>query len=175
MWRIPAEGRRSEAATKRPSVTETNKLLDTIEEFIHQQVSEARRKMLDHALTAPDRPLPPVEQSRPASVTEPRSTDDTPRTRRRRIGRSIDLRKKTIAEIKAENPDISALQICKQMDALFERLGQNRRQQLQPLNSWMRRAPGKRSWADLFSDRRTKKTVGKYVYTIPPLRITKKP
>ncbi len=175
MWSLPAERRRSEAATKHPSATDTNKLLDTIEEFIHQQVSEARRRMLDQALTAPDTPLPPVEQSRPDSVAEPRSTDDTTRTRRRRIGRGIDLRKKTIAEIKAEHPGISALQVCKQMDALSERLGQNRREQLQPLDSWMTRAPGKRRWTDLFSDRRTKKTVGKYVYTVPPLRITKKP
>jgi hypothetical protein len=38
----------------------------------------------------------------------------------------------------------------------------------------MRKAQGKRTWTDLFDDPRTNKALGKYVYSIPPLRTTKK-
>jgi hypothetical protein len=39
-----------------------------------------------------------------------------------------------------------------------------------PLDSWQKKAGGKRSWTDLFDDRRTHNAVKTFINRIPPSR-----
>jgi hypothetical protein len=163
-------------ATSQKRITEDT--LDHLEGDIDRQLRRARRAT-DRTLIAPDIAAALLEVSRLASLAEARYAEqprvETRRSRLSPIRRNIDLRKQAIAEIKAQNPrGISARDICGQMDTMIERVSPVRQHQLQPLDSWMTKAQGKRTWTDLFDDPRTNKAVGKYVYSIPPLRTTKK-
>jgi hypothetical protein len=170
-------------ATSRKLITEQT--LDHLEGDIDRQLRRRAWHATDRTLIAPDIAAALLDVSRLASLAEARYTERPPaeqppvETRRRRrssMRREIAPRIQRIALIKAQNPRrISALDICKEMDKLIEQFGPVSRQQLQPLDSWVRKAPGKRTWTDLFNDNRTKKAVGKYIYKIPPLRTSNEP
>jgi hypothetical protein len=169
-------------ATSQKLITEQT--LDRLEGDIDRHLRLARRTT-DRATVARDIEAALQEVSRLASLAEARYIEKPPaeqpsvETKRRRLSpirRDIDRRKQVIAEIKAQHPrGISARDICKEMDTIFERVGRDQQQQWQPLESWMTKAPGKRRWTDLFDDSRTNKTVGKYIYKIPPLRTSNEP
>ncbi len=160
----------------------TEQTLDHLEGDIDRQLRRARHAT-DRTLIPPDIAAALLDVSRLASLAEARYTEGPPaeqppvETRRRRLSPirlDIDPRKRMIAEIRAQHPrGISARDICREMDAIFERVGRGQQQQLQPVESWMRKAPGKRTWTDLFNDSRTKKAVGKYIYQIPALKTSK--
>ena len=155
----------------------TEQTLDHLEGQIDRRLRQARRAT-HQALIAPDIAAAPREVSRLGSLAEAGYAEQPPaETRRSRLSpirRNIDLRKQRIAEIKAQNPrGISAREICEQMDTLIERVILRRQQQLQPLDSWMRKAQGKRTWTDLLRDHRTNKALGKYISKVPALRTSK--
>jgi hypothetical protein len=156
----------------------TDETLDRLEGDIDWKLRRARRAT-DRAIIAPDVAAALLEVSRLASMAEARDAEkppvETKRSRLSPIRRSIDRRKQMIAEIKARNPrGLSARDICKEMDTMFERVGPGQQQQLQPLDSWITKARAKRTWTDVFDDPRTNKAVGKYIYSIAPLTTTKK-
>jgi hypothetical protein len=151
----------------------TEQTLDYLEGDIDRQLRRARHAT-DRTLIVPDIEAALRDVSRLASLAEARYAEQPPvgtrRSRRSPIRRDIDPRKTRIAEIRAQNPGISARGICEEMDKLIEQVGPASRQQLQALDSWMRKVPGKRTWTDLFNDNRTNKAIGKYIYKIPALR-----
>jgi hypothetical protein len=164
-------------ATSQKLITEQT--LDHLEGDIDRQLRRARHAT-DRTLIAPDIAAALRDVSRLASLAEARFAEQPPvetrRVRRTPIRRDIDRRKEVIARIKAQNPRaISARGICKEMDKLIEQVGPVSRQQLQALDSWMRKAQGKRTWTDLLHDHRTSKAVAKYISIIPPFRTSNEP
>lgn len=87
-------------------------------------------------------------------------------TKRQGNSRSkFDQRKAFIRTSKARYPGISKREICRMMDASVERGNL----QLQPLESWISKAGGKRTWLELVGDERTTKAVVKYISQLRPI------
>lgn len=117
------------------------------------------------------------EVGRLASHVERRLQEHSlsPSKRRKTNPQPLDPRKVQIAQIKARHPGIPCRDVSRMMDESIERVSYVAQRQLQPLESWKRKAPGKRTWVDFHDDKRTTKAVVKYVSLIPPFRSTKQP
>jgi hypothetical protein len=101
----------------------------------------------------------------PAKVT---TQQGTPKNR------LIDPRKELIAGLKARNPNRPARKICELIDRQIASTP-IRRAILAPLEPWQRKAPGKRSWVEVYDHAKTRNLVRSYVNKVPPLKTAKSP
>jgi hypothetical protein len=94
---------------------------------------------------------------------------------RRRQNRPIDARKELISRLKARHPNALARRICELIDQGIDREPPVLRANLTPLESWLRQAPGKRSWVEVYDHAKTRNQVRSYVNKVPPLKTAKSP
>jgi hypothetical protein len=80
----------------------------------------------------------------------------------------IDARKELIASLKARNPDAHARKICELIDIKIER-EHGAVQQLPPLQPWVEKARGLRTWTQLYDNKPTRNLVRAYVNKVRPI------
>jgi hypothetical protein len=85
----------------------------------------------------------------------------------------IDPKKELIAQLKARNPNANARKICELIDQKINREAPIRQKNFAPLEQWVKQAPGKRSWADLYDHTKTHNLVRSYVNKVPSLKTSK--
>jgi hypothetical protein len=76
--------------------------------------------------------------------------------------------KMKIAELKFRDRKALARKICELLDGLVDRGHKG----LEPLQSWQKRADGKRTWVELYDDHRTRPLVRAYINKVPPLLLS---
>ena len=82
---------------------------------------------------------------------------------------SVDPRKERIAQIKAGQPGIKAIDVCLQIDRAFQREAPGMRDRLAPLASWSK-ATWVRTWEGVFDDQRTHHRVRSFINKVPALK-----
>jgi hypothetical protein len=97
---------------------------------------------------------------------EPQSVKST--TARRRQRRPPNVRKELIANLKARHSLALARKICELIDRHVTSTP-NSKVALAPLESWLRKAPGTRSWVDVYDHPKTHDLVRSYVNQVPAL------
>jgi hypothetical protein len=86
----------------------------------------------------------------------------------RRSRRLIDERKVLIASLKARNRDTRARKICELIDNQIEK-EPRAVYRLIPLQSWVKKASGLRTWTEFYDNKPTRNLVRAYVNKVPPL------
>ena len=76
--------------------------------------------------------------------------------------RKVDVRKGEIANLKREQPNISAEKICRRLDRL-----QDRNPAFRPLTTWEKKA-GTRLWLSILRNPKTRNAVESYISKIKP-------
>ncbi len=85
--------------------------------------------------------------------------------------RPANTKKVLIAELKAIHPDAGTRKICELIDNRIDAAPISQ-PVLAPLESWLMKAHGARSWVDVYNHTKTKRLVRSYVNKVPPLKTT---
>jgi hypothetical protein len=110
------------------------------------------------------------EQKAEPKSAKPRAYQSRSASRRRR---SIDERKKLIAELKVRHPGVLARGICELIDKRIDSTPALKFV-FAPLQSWGKKAPGERTWVGLYDNDETSNLVRSYVNKVPTLQTAAK-